>query len=110
MPSFPRPVAVRLSQRGDKPIGMQALADLGFIVVQIDGMGTMHRSGLPRCGLKNLRRCRFSGPYRLAPSAGRARFSYDIEGGIGICSASAGGQNACRRCCSTAMCTASRSA
>ena len=25
---------------GDKVIGMQALADLGFIVVQIDGMGT----------------------------------------------------------------------
>lgn len=29
---------------GDKAIGMQALADLGFIVVQIDDMGTANRS------------------------------------------------------------------
>ncbi|MFC3713074.1 DPP IV N-terminal domain-containing protein [Sphingoaurantiacus capsulatus] len=29
---------------GDEVVGMQSLADLGFIVVQIDGMGTLHRS------------------------------------------------------------------
>jgi dipeptidyl aminopeptidase/acylaminoacyl peptidase len=29
---------------GDKVIGMQQMAEMGFIVVQIDGMGTMNRS------------------------------------------------------------------
>ena len=80
---------------GDKPIGMQALADLGFIVVQIDSMGTMHRSkAFHDVTWKNLGDAGF--PDRIAWHRALAArdSSYDIEGGIGIYGASAGGQNA----------------
>jgi dipeptidyl aminopeptidase/acylaminoacyl peptidase len=79
---------------GDKQIGMQALADLGFIVVQIDGMGTAHRSkAFHDVAWKNLGDAGF--PDRIAwHKALAARDpSYDIGHGVGIYGASAGGQS-----------------
>lgn len=79
---------------GDKQIGMQALADLGFIVVQIDGMGTAHRSkAFHDVAWKNLGDSGF--PDRIAwHKAMAARDpSYDISRGVGIYGASAGGQS-----------------
>lgn len=80
---------------GDKVIGMQALADLGFIVVQMDGMGTMNRSkAFHDVAWKNLQDAGF--PDRIAwhrALAARDR-SYDLSRGVGIYGASAGGQNA----------------
>lgn len=79
----------------ERLVGAQALADLGFIVVQIDGMGTMNRSkAFHDVAWKNLGDAGF--PDRIAwHKALAARdFSYDISGGVGIYGASAGGQNA----------------
>lgn len=79
----------------ERLIGAQALADLGFIVVQIDGMGTMNRSkAFHDVAWKNLGDAGF--PDRIAwHKALAARdASYDIGGGVGIYGASAGGQNA----------------
>lgn len=79
---------------GDKQIGMQALADLGFIVVQIDGMGTAHRSkAFHDVAWKNLGDSGF--PDRIAWHKALAAKdpSYDISGGVGIYGASAGGQS-----------------
>jgi len=79
----------------DKLVGLQALADLGFIVVQIDGMGTMNRSkAFHDVAWKNLADAGF--PDRIAwHKALAARDpSYDIGRGVGIYGASAGGQNA----------------
>ena len=79
----------------ERLIGAQALADLGFIVVQIDGMGTMNRSkAFHDVAWKNLGDAGF--PDRIAwHKAMAARDpSYDISGGVGIYGASAGGQNA----------------
>lgn len=78
---------------GDKMIGMQSLADLGFIVVQIDGMGTAHRSkAFHDVAWKNLGDSGF--PDRIAwHKALAARDpSYDISR-VGIYGASAGGQS-----------------
>lgn len=80
---------------GDKVIGMQALANLGFIVVQMDGMGTMNRSkAFHDVAWKNLQDAGF--PDRIAwHTALAARdSSYDLSPGVGIYGASAGGQNA----------------
>ncbi|SEL15718.1 Dipeptidyl aminopeptidase/acylaminoacyl peptidase [Pseudoxanthomonas sp. GM95] len=79
---------------GDKQIGMQALADLGFIVVQIDGMGTANRSkAFQDVAWKKLGDSGF--PDRIAwHKAMAARDpSYDISRGVGIYGASAGGQS-----------------
>ncbi len=79
---------------GDKVIGMQALADLGFIVVQIDGMGTANRSkAFHDVAWKNLADSGF--PDRIAWHRALAAQdpSYDI-GRVGIYGASAGGQSA----------------
>jgi dipeptidyl aminopeptidase/acylaminoacyl peptidase len=78
---------------GDKQIGMQALADLGFIVVMIDGMGTANRSkAFHDVAWKNLGDSGF--PDRIAwHKAMAARDpSYDITR-VGIYGASAGGQS-----------------
>ncbi|WP_024891623.1 DPP IV N-terminal domain-containing protein [Luteimonas huabeiensis] len=80
---------------GDKQIGMQALADLGFIVVQIDGMGTAHRGkAFHDVAWKNLGDSGF--PDRIAWHRALAARdpSYDIGRGVGIYGASAGGQSA----------------
>ncbi|MCD9085246.1 S9 family peptidase [Stenotrophomonas sp. SY1] len=78
---------------GDKGIGMQALADLGFIVVQIDGMGTSNRSkAFHDVAWKNLGDSGF--PDRIAWHRALAArdASYDISR-VGIYGASAGGQS-----------------
>lgn len=79
---------------GDKVIGMQAQADLGFIVVQIDGMGTANRSkAFHDVAWKNLDDSGF--PDRIAwmrALAARDR-SVDLSR-VGIYGASAGGQSA----------------
>jgi len=79
---------------GDKVIGMQEQADLGFIVVQIDGMGTANRSkAFQDVAWKNLADSGF--PDRIAWHKAMAVRdpSYDI-GRVGIYGASAGGQSA----------------
>jgi dipeptidyl aminopeptidase/acylaminoacyl peptidase len=79
---------------GDKVIGMQALADLGFIVVQIDGMGTANRSkAFHDVAWQNLADSGF--PDRILwHKAAAKRFPwYDISNGVGIYGASAGGQS-----------------
>jgi dipeptidyl aminopeptidase/acylaminoacyl peptidase len=78
---------------GDKAIGMQALADLGFIVVQIDGMGTAHRGkAFHDVAWKNLGDSGF--PDRIAWHRALAAVdpAYDITR-VGIYGASAGGQS-----------------
>ncbi|WP_411833371.1 prolyl oligopeptidase family serine peptidase [Pseudoxanthomonas mexicana] len=78
---------------GDKVIGMQAQADLGFIVVQIDGMGTAHRSkAFHDVAWRNLGDSGF--PDRIAWHRALAARdpSYDINR-VGIYGASAGGQS-----------------
>ncbi|HEY1145596.1 MAG TPA: S9 family peptidase, partial [Allosphingosinicella sp.] len=78
---------------GDKVVGMQSLADLGFIVVQIDGMGTLNRSkAFHDVAWKNLADSGF--PDRILwHKAVAARHSwYDISR-VGIYGGSAGGQS-----------------
>ena len=79
---------------GDKVIGMQEQADLGFIVVQIDGMGTANRSkAFQDVAWKNLADSGF--PDRIAWHKALAAHdpAYDISR-VGIYGASAGGQSA----------------
>ena len=79
---------------GDKVSGMQAQADLGFIVVQIDGMGTANRSkAFQDVAWKNLADSGF--PDRIAWHRALAARdpSYDLSR-LGIYGASAGGQSA----------------
>jgi len=79
---------------GDKVIGMQSLADLGFIVVQIDGMGTANRSrAFHDVAWKNIADAGF--PDRILwHKAAAAKFPwYDISNGVGIYGGSAGGQD-----------------
>jgi dipeptidyl aminopeptidase/acylaminoacyl peptidase len=74
--------------------GMQALAELGFIVVQIDGMGTSNRSkAFHDVAWMNIKDAGF--PDRILwHRAVAARYPwYDIEK-VGIYGGSAGGQNA----------------
>lgn len=73
---------------------MNMLAELGFIVVQIDGMGTSNRSkAFHDVCYKNLKDAGF--PDRIAwHRAVAARYPwYDISRGVGIYGHSAGGQN-----------------
>ncbi|MGY0561283.1 DPP IV N-terminal domain-containing protein [Luteimonas sp. A277] len=79
----------------ERLVRAQALADLGFIVVQIDGMGTMYRSkAFHDVAWKNLQDGGF--PDRIAWHRALAARdpSYDISRGVGIYGASAGAQNA----------------
>jgi dipeptidyl aminopeptidase/acylaminoacyl peptidase len=74
--------------------GMQALAELGFIVVQVDGMGTNNRSKVFHdvCW-KNLGDAGF--PDRILwHKAVAAKYPYYDNGRVGIYGNSAGGQNA----------------
>ena len=80
---------------GDKIIGMQMLADLGFIVVQIDGMGTMHRSkAFHDVAWKNLGDAGFPDRILWHKAVAARDPAYDLSRGVGIYGASAGGQNA----------------
>ncbi len=74
-------------------VGMQSIAELGFIVVQIDGMGTAHRSkAFHDVAWKNLGDAGF--PDRILwHKAAAAKYPwYDISR-VGIYGGSAGGQN-----------------
>jgi dipeptidyl aminopeptidase/acylaminoacyl peptidase len=78
---------------GDKVIGMQALADLGFIVVQIDGMGTANRSkAFHDVAWKNLQDSGFPDRILWHKAMAARDPAYDI-GRVGIYGASAGGQS-----------------
>jgi dipeptidyl aminopeptidase/acylaminoacyl peptidase len=74
--------------------GMQTLAELGFIVVQIDGMGTANRSkAFHDVAWKNLGDAGF--PDRILwHEAVAARYPYYDISRVGIYGTSAGGQNA----------------
>lgn len=83
-----------LHSGGDKVIGMQALADLGFIVVQIDGMGTANRSkAFHDVAWQNLGDSGFPDRILWHEAAAETYSWYTIEGGVGIYGASAGGQS-----------------
>ena len=72
---------------------MQAMADLGFIVVQIDGMGTSNRSkAFHDVAWKNLKDAGF--PDRILwHKAAAAKYPYYDITRVGIYGTSAGGQN-----------------
>lgn len=79
---------------GDEVVGMQAQADLGFIVVQIDGMGTLHRSkAFHDVTWKNVGEG--GAPDRILwHQAAAAKYDwYDIDR-VGLYGGSLGGQNA----------------
>jgi len=78
---------------GDKVIGMQSLADLGFIVVQIDGMGTLNRSkAFHDVAWKNIADAGF--PDRILwHKAASAKFPWYDTSKVGIYGGSAGGQD-----------------
>lgn len=79
---------------GDKVIGMQALADLGFIVVQMDGMGTKNRSkAFHDVAWKNLGDSGFADRILWHQAVAKKYPWYDIADGVGIYGASAGGQS-----------------
>ena len=74
-------------------MGMQSLAELGFIVVQIDGMGTNWRSkAFHDVAWQNLKDAGF--PDRILwHKAANAKYSYYDTSRVGIYGTSAGGQN-----------------
>jgi dipeptidyl aminopeptidase/acylaminoacyl peptidase len=78
---------------GDKVIGMQAMAEMGFIVVQMDGMGTMNRSkAFHDVAWKNVGDAGF--PDRILwHKAVAAKYPYYDITRVGIYGGSAGGQN-----------------
>jgi dipeptidyl aminopeptidase/acylaminoacyl peptidase len=78
---------------GDKVIGMQELAEMGFIVVQIDGMGTANRSkAFHDVAWKNVGDAGF--PDRILwHKAAAAKYPYYDITRVGIYGGSAGGQN-----------------
>jgi dipeptidyl aminopeptidase/acylaminoacyl peptidase len=75
-------------------LGMQSLAELGFIVVQIDGMGTANRSkAFHEVAWKNLGDAGF--PDRILwHKAVAAKYPYYDITRVGLYGTSAGGQNA----------------
>ena len=74
--------------------GMQALAELGFIVVQIDGMGTANRSrAFHDVAWKNLGDAGFPDRILWHQAVAKKYAYYDITR-VGIYGGSAGGQNA----------------
>ena len=74
-------------------LGMQSIAELGFIVVQIDGMGTSHRGkAFHDVAYKNLKDAGF--PDRILwHKAVNAKYGYYDITRVGIYGTSAGGQN-----------------
>ncbi|MFM7151046.1 MAG: DPP IV N-terminal domain-containing protein, partial [Gemmataceae bacterium] len=74
----------------------QALAELGFIVVQMDGMGTSHRSkAFHDVCWKNLGDSGFPDRIRWIQAAGKKDSSMDLSR-VGIFGGSAGGQSSTR--------------
>ena len=80
----------------DRQIRMHQLAELGFIVVKLDGMGTNHRSkAFHDVCWKNLKDAGFPDRKRWMAEAAKTRPWMDL-GRVGIMGGSAGGQNAMR--------------
>lgn len=79
---------------GDEVVGMQAQADLGFIVVQIDGMGTLHRSkAFHDVTWQNVGEA--GAPDRILwHKAAAARYRWYDATRVGLYGGSLGGQNA----------------
>ncbi|MDE1147795.1 MAG: DPP IV N-terminal domain-containing protein [Azospirillaceae bacterium] len=78
---------------GDKVIGMQAQAEMGFIVAQIDGMGTMNRSkAFHDVCWKNLKDSGFPDRIKWWQAASAQYPQLDISR-VGIYGGSAGGQS-----------------
>ncbi len=74
--------------------GMHALAELGFVVVQIDGMGTNWRSRkFHDVSWKNLKDAGFPDRIEWLRAAGKSRPWMDL-GRVGIYGGSTGGENA----------------
>ncbi|MCA9291378.1 MAG: DPP IV N-terminal domain-containing protein, partial [Phycisphaerales bacterium] len=77
--------------------GAQAVADLGFFVVQIDGMGTNWRSkAFHDVCWRNLGDAGFPDRIAWIKAAADADPRLDLGAGVGIYGGSAGGQNAMR--------------
>jgi dipeptidyl aminopeptidase/acylaminoacyl peptidase len=75
--------------------GMQTLAELGFIVVQCDGMGTNWRSkAFHDVAWKNLADAGFPDRIAWIKAAAATHPQMDISRGVGIYGTSAGGQSA----------------
>lgn len=75
------------------PSGMQELAELGFIVVQIDGMGTSNRSkAFQNVSWKNLKDAGFEDRILWIKDAAK-KYSYMDTTRVGIYGTSAGGQS-----------------
>ncbi|NJD64687.1 MAG: peptidase S9, partial [Chloroflexi bacterium] len=73
--------------------GMQALAELGFIVVQVDGMGTSNRGkAFQDVSWKNIKDAGFPDRILWHQAIG-AKYPYYDTGRVGIYGTSAGGQN-----------------
>lgn len=78
----------------DSPVGLQALADFGFIVVIVDGMGTSNRSkAFHDVAWKNLGDSGFPDHIAWHKALAAKDPSYDL-GRVGIYGMSAGGQSA----------------
>ncbi len=78
---------------GDKAIGMQQLADLGFVVVMIDGMGTANRSrAFHDVAWKNLADSGFPDRIAWIKALAATDPSLDLDR-VGLYGGSAGGQN-----------------
>jgi dipeptidyl aminopeptidase/acylaminoacyl peptidase len=79
---------------GDEVVGMQAQADLGFVVVQIDGMGTLHRSkAFHDVTWKNVGEA--GAPDRILwHKAAAAQYDWYDADRVGLYGGSLGGQNA----------------
>ncbi len=74
---------------------MQNLAELGFVVVQIDGMGTNNRGKAFHDVIwKNIKDAGFPDRILWHEAAAKKFPWYDIKGGVGIYGTSAGGQDA----------------
>ena len=82
-----------LHSGGDKVIGMQAQAEMGFVVAQMDGMGTMNRSkAFHDVCWKNIKDAGF--PDRIAWwKAAAAKYPQLDISRVGIYGGSAGGQS-----------------
>ncbi len=75
----------------------QEVAEVGFIVVQIDGMGTSNRSkAFHDVCWKNLGDSGFPDRIQWIKAAARQFPEFDLTHGVGIYGGSAGGQNALR--------------
>ncbi|MDZ5647875.1 S9 family peptidase [Nitrospirillum sp. BR 11828] len=78
---------------GDKVVGMQAQAEMGFVVAQIDGMGTMNRSkAFHDVCWKNLKDSGFPDRIKWWQAAAAQYPQLDISR-VGIYGGSAGGQS-----------------